>query len=87
MVMSPTAGPEAQSLWKRSERIRALEWGLETGTGWKQGHSSFLILAASPFPLPSARATNSAPAAFRSMYRKTVNRCSSLCTGKLLNRP
>ena len=52
MVMSPTAGPEAQSLWKRSERIGALEWGLETGTGWKQGHSSFLILAASPFPLP-----------------------------------
>ena len=52
MVMSPTAGPEAQSLWKRSERIGALEWGLETGTGWKRERSSFLILAASPFPLP-----------------------------------
>ena len=56
MVMSPTAGPEAQSLWKQSERIGALEWGLETGTGWKRGRSSFLILAASPFPLPRPQA-------------------------------
>ncbi len=53
----------------------------------------------SPCPLPrcrhhrlpqrqsSARATSLARRAFRSTYRHTVSRCSSVCTGKDLNRP
>src|SRR5271157_5141603 len=32
MVMSPTAGPEAQSLWERSERIGALGRGFSSPT-------------------------------------------------------
>ena len=64
--------------------------GRSTGQGAKMALivSSLCILAHRPLQRQcSARATNPVPKAFRSMYRKTVNRCSSLRTGKLLNRP
>ena len=62
--------------------------GRSTGQGDKMAliASSPCILAHRPLQRQcSARTTNPAPTAFRSMYRTTVNRCSSLCTGKLLN--
>src|SRR5271166_1800786 len=60
--------------------------GRSTGQGDKMAliASSPCILAHRPLQHQcSARATNPAPTAFRSMYCKTVNRWSSLCTGKL----
>ncbi len=64
--------------------------GRSTGQGEKMAliTSSPCILAHRPLQRQRpAGATNPAPTAFRSLYRKTVNRCSSLCTGKLWNRP
>ena len=57
--------------------------GRSSGQGDKMAlvASSPCILAHRPLQRQcSARATNPAPTAFRSMYRKTVNRCSSVNT-------
>ena len=64
--------------------------GRSTGQGEYNGLDRIISMHPRPqaAPAPVLRPpTNPAPTALRSMYRKTVNRWSSLCTGKLLNRP